>query len=1249
MDIAIRGVACRFPGAQDLRAYWSNLAARKASISIVPAPRWDWQAYWGDPATQVNKSLSEWGRFIDDVDTFNHGFFGLLPKVVQSMGPQQRLMLELARACLKDAGIAPAQFVRRFSIPIDMACSSSLNAIHSAVQAIEGGDCEMVLAGGINLLLTPTRHSHVEMHGTGTPRGDPIEFLLPAAAYCERLQQRVPLYDSGANLAWQALLAGRPMRRVHLPTYPFARDRPWLAPPTGQGHPAERGEKKLHPLLHRNVSTLGVQRYASTFSGSEFFLADHRVGDHPVLPGVAYLEMVRAAVLDACAAHGAGTVEISDVTWLRPLACTGTPLAMQVDLAAAGSHTSAVEFRVTAGMAPDTPLHCRGRARLVTAGPATIDVAALERDCTGPVLDAEACYRSFDALGLHYGPAHRALALLRSGTGQCLADLSAPVADAASFTLHPGVVDAALQAAVALAAAPGSTVAMQPFSAERIVVHGACNTAMRAWVRRSPGHDAGGSFSHFDIDVFAANAGPVAYSCLEIRGLGLANSAPGAQAALAAPAVPPELADSLYAPAWTVQALQPTAQGDIDELLVVGQPADVAWIEAQLRMSEPFAATRMARLHWGDGPAAVRPESLEGHAQAVAALAGTPTHVLLVAPRPQAGVEDPALLDSALGLFALTRALMRRAKQLKLVHLVAGEQPDPAYLGLSGYYKTLHTEKPGYQGRVVRCVTEGLQAVDLPRVLHDELCAADHETDVRYAGQAGATRMVRRFLPLERLRQDPHGAMPGTPLRQHGVYLVTGGMGALGQIIARHLCQHYQATVYLTGRSAPNAEQLGALEALSARGGQARHLVCDVADRDSVRRAVTSVREAGQHLHGVIHSAGVIEDAFILRKQPESFARVITPKVLGTRNLDLETRDEPLDFFVLFSSVTGVLGNTGQCDYAYGNASEDYYAHHRAALGAAGQRPGRTLSINWPYWKDGGMRLTDKEEAILRGAFGIAPLQTADGLAAFEYGLRQPQAQLVLMQGDRARIHKVLGVLGVRGVSAVTHAADTPAVDADLTQAELRARVAHHLAQTFAAQLKIPPNLELDRPLREYGVDSMVLLELVFNLEATFGGLPSTLLFERQTLGELANFLVERLQAVPQVACKLQTVEEALLSRLMGAPPLDAMAVWTLRTLAKNPSSARIEAVQRTLAPWPRPRLAQGGAGRVVELPRPAGISSFGSGGSNGHAIVEEPVDELPLRDDNHHSSPRAGPGPARAVGAQGGVAARNGWPAAQT
>jgi acyl transferase domain-containing protein/acyl carrier protein len=203
--IAIVGMACRFPNALDYRQYWDNLIQGVDCISEVPAQRWDWRDYWGDPHTEKNKTHSRWGGFIQDVDKFDAAFFGISPREAQHMDPQQRLMLELSWSCLEDAGYAPLDlsgraigvFIGTFnydykelqakyalrveghsstgtsnaiipnrlsyffdfhgpSIPIDTACSSSLVAIHQAVTAIQMGECEAALVGGVNILATPT-------------------------------------------------------------------------------------------------------------------------------------------------------------------------------------------------------------------------------------------------------------------------------------------------------------------------------------------------------------------------------------------------------------------------------------------------------------------------------------------------------------------------------------------------------------------------------------------------------------------------------------------------------------------------------------------------------------------------------------------------------------------------------------------------------------------------------------------------------------------------------------------------------------------------------------------------------------------------------------------------------------------------------------------------------------------------------------------------------------------------------------
>lgn len=204
LDIAVVGMACRLPGADDYREFWKNLCEGTVSVSEIPADRWDRDAVYGDPGER-NRSQSKWGGFLADAARFDAGFFGISPREAERMDPQQRFMLELAWQCIEDAGYAPPELAgrdigvfigasiydykelqeQRFpeveghtstgvynsiipnrvsyffnfhgpSMVVDTACSSSLVAIHQAIGAIRAGECEAALAGGVSLLATPT-------------------------------------------------------------------------------------------------------------------------------------------------------------------------------------------------------------------------------------------------------------------------------------------------------------------------------------------------------------------------------------------------------------------------------------------------------------------------------------------------------------------------------------------------------------------------------------------------------------------------------------------------------------------------------------------------------------------------------------------------------------------------------------------------------------------------------------------------------------------------------------------------------------------------------------------------------------------------------------------------------------------------------------------------------------------------------------------------------------------------------------
>ena len=123
------------------------------------------------------------------------------------------------------------------------------------------------------------------------------------------------------------------------------------------------------------------------------------------------------------------------------------------------------------------------------------------------------------------------------------------------------------------------------------------------------------------------------------------------------------------------------------------------------------------------------------------------------------------------------------------------------------------------------------------------------------------------------------------------------------------------------------------------------------------------------------------------------------------------TRELDLAFLVCFSSLAGVLGNAGQADYALANAFMDAYTHYRNELVARQQRRGRTLSINWPLWRDGGLRVDGETEAMIRQRMGMVAMQQSNGIKAFYQCLASGQEQVIVIEGDHARLRAFLGLL----------------------------------------------------------------------------------------------------------------------------------------------------------------------------------------------------------------------------------------------
>ena len=341
--------------------------------------------------------------------------------------------------------------------------------------------------------------------------------------------------------------------------------------------------------------------------------------------------------------------------------------------------------------------------------------------------------------------------------------------------------------------------------------------------------------------------------------------------------------------------------------------------------------------------------------------------------------------------------------------------------------------------------------------------------------------------------------------------MITGGTGALGSLVARHLViRHGVRHLVLLSRRGPQAPGAADLSTeLTAHGAHVDLVACDTSDRPSLERALADLPAPS----AVIHTAGVLSDATVGKLTPRRLDKVLSPKVDAALHLHDLIRD-PDCTFVMFSSVSGLTGNPGQANYAAANAVLDGLAHHRRTLGLHG------VSLAWGLWEseDGmgsGVSATDLTR-IKRS--GFAPLGHEQGLALFDAALAADEAVLAPVRLNESALTGNVPPVLADLAPAASVAKDTHrlrALLADLPEAERDAAVLESVRTVAASVLGYdgPDDIEPEREFSALGLDSIGNLELSRHLStATELQLPATLVFDHPTPAALASHLRRLLQ-----------------------------------------------------------------------------------------------------------------------------------------
>ena len=393
-------------------------------------------------------------------------------------------------------------------------------------------------------------------------------------------------------------------------------------------------------------------------------------------------------------------------------------------------------------------------------------------------------------------------------------------------------------------------------------------------------------------------------------------------------------------------------------------------------------------------------------------------------------------------------------------------------------------------------------------------CRADAAFRLMAAGKHVGKVILALAEPfVVRKGEPPHKPFAVDP---DATYLITGGFGGFGKVLARWLADRGARHLVLSGRQGADTPGAAAfIGELRGMGAETLAIKADVGRDADVKRLFTQIRSSGRPLKGIFHLAMVIDDALLSELTPERFETVMKPKALGAWLLHGETKSMDLDAFVMFSSASSIFGNPGQGNYAAANAFLDSLAHHRRALGLP------ALAVNWGVLGGEGYVARNEKVAEYLARQGTSSLEPAEVISLLESFLDADATQVASLRIDWGKWRQ-----SFRGLQ------DNPLVERILTSgvefeessgqagdwrvriesAEPEAReavIVQALQEVVGSVLRVKPeSLRPDQPLTDLGLDSLMGVEIENLIETSIGvTLPPASLMRARTIGQIASLI----------------------------------------------------------------------------------------------------------------------------------------------
>lgn len=943
------------------------------------------------------------------------------------------------------------------------------------------------------------------------------------------------LHGLGHTVSWDAVNPRAGARMMKLPSYPWQKKRFWTET---QEALETLYYNPVHPLLGQPVSAVHPTWEAELSLVLNAFLGDHRVQGSVVLPAAVYVEMALAAAKEAYGSnHSVDNLVLKRAVILDD---TCDPI-LRTTLNQEGGTLEFAAFTATADGEVKWTITATADLNTLPAAPA----GAHTCDGAGPVtsMSGEEFYAHTSDLGFDYGDMFRPITGVSAGHDWARAELAVPASVAGElgqYRFHPALIDGAFQT---LFGAPfaGQVVPGEPFLPTRIrhcAIYGAPQQEMEVHVDVV---SATKDLIESDITISDGLGNPIAvFDGFTVQSLSASSR------------MSPERIDrGLYELHWAVAEEPMPDPGeelaeDMSWLVLTDSTGVGEAVAAELRRRGHRVRTvdhhALGALAEVDQGWSMDPRCPEQPAELLTAhlgLEGDLTGIIDFWPvdTPECSDSSAAGAGRAMGpltILRLVKALAEHDTVKPRLHLVtanAAPAPGTGQVAVQqspvwGLGRVIgHQEFGEYWGGLIDVDIRDNTAETAGRI-------CGHILNARSEDQI-AIRGDTTYVPRLRLCSNLTKPFPAK-LNPDATYLVTGGTGSLGRVVATYLAQRGARHITLLNRSAvpprscwatlagddPHAETVEVIRAVERLGAHVDTASVDVTVAGEVQAWLGDHdRAGGRPVRGIIHAAGVVDDQLLVNMSEHDFAKVLAPKVTGTWALHDAFKEHELDFFVLFGSAGSTIAAPGQGNYAAANAFLDAFAHYRRAQGLP------ALTIGWGPWSVGMVEELKLEKVYAQR--GIELITPAVGVRILDRLINQAVANVIAITADWSRAQ----TFGLGG--------RLPAMFADLEASETTAQLSESDASILDVLAGTPEDRRLevisdhlrgvvatvfdcavadigtDDMLDDIGLDSMMAMEFRMRINAMFSiDLPVLEILRGVSVNSLSSRVLAQLHAI---------------------------------------------------------------------------------------------------------------------------------------